>query len=251
LTLHAYRHRGYWFHGRHREEREMNLARQLLPADGLILDVGANVGFLTLVYRSHSPGAHVVAVEPSPANLRYLRCNLGRVGVDLAELAVGAEPGEATLYEDQLTGQNSSLVEGFEVLAKNAATAHTDASTVAVSVPVTTIDDLVDERGLPLRFLKVDVEGFELEALRGARRHLVSDRPALQIEVQRNIADVLALLAAHSFTLYARTAWPLNELDGPQVVFALPSERSQTAFARAARELGYVETHSDPPLTNG
>jgi FkbM family methyltransferase len=129
---------------------------------GLVFDVGANQGITSLFYARHFSSAMVLAVEPHPFNaaqiLRNARANLaGNLGV--IPCAVSAEPGEVFISDHS----NSSVVAGG-----------------GISVPAVRLDAL---RSGPVRFLKIDVEGLELEVLRGAASLIQSDRPALDVEV--------------------------------------------------------------------
>ena len=243
LRLHAFKHRGYWFHGRARESREIHLATALLPHDGrLIIDVGSHIGFLSLYYRRAAPQAPVIAVEPSPANLHYLQQNVGPAGIRIVAAAVGSAPGTATLYEDHLTGQNSSLVEDFTVLRRNVDASGLDAEKQSIAVPVKTLDGIVDDiAGIP-GFMKIDVEGHEQEALLGAHQILSVHRPHLQIELQRSARLIVEALHAHSYTIFSPVEREtLVRTEGPIVVFAVHVDSPLLAsFERSAKEDGWT-----------
>lgn len=244
LFLNLFLHRGYWFHRETREASETAVVAAVVGgAQGTIVDVGANIGFLSLIYQEIAPDANVVAIEPSPKNLRYLRANVESAGIRVAPVAVGATEGVAVLFEDSLTGQNSSLVEGFNVLAANAERAGQDAEVAEVQVAVTTLDLLLDAARRPVSFIKIDVEGFELEALRGAGNLLAEERPIIQVEVQREVAATLELLSDAGYRLFA--SQPQSQLvheESPSVVFAVHGDSSVLArFMAAAGQSGYRE----------
>jgi FkbM family methyltransferase len=244
LTVHLFRHRGYWFHRARREEAETAIVSAILgAAQGTLVDVGANIGFLSLVYRQLAPDAVVIAVEPSPTNLPYLRANVEGRDIWVEAVAVGASPGYAILFEDSLTGQNSSLVNEFIVLAMNARRAGVPTSTAEVTVEVTTLDVLLSDCKRPVAFLKIDVEGFECEVLAGAIATLAQERPFLQVEVQRRVPETLQMLRNFGYRILAAdTSVLLLSEAHPSVIFAVHSsdERADVVL-RVAAQHGYVE----------
>jgi FkbM family methyltransferase len=244
LFLNLFLHRGYWFHRETREASETAVVAAVVGgAQGTIVDVGANIGFLSLIYRGIAPDSDVVAVEPSPKNLRYLRANVESAGIRVVPVAVGASQGVAVLFEDSLTGQNSSLVEGFKVLAANASLARQGEKSAEVQVEVTTLDRLLESARRPVTFIKIDVEGFELEALRGAQNLMVAERPIIQVEVQRQVAATLELLSDVGYRLFASEQHSqLVREESPSVVFAVHAASSELArFMSAAEQNGYRE----------
>lgn len=148
---------------------EMSFVRDVLrPGDGF-LDVGANVGIYTLLAASCAGrGAALIAVEPGKNALLKLRENIALnalTNVSIHPVAVGAEVGEATMTTEQ--GTTNHIV------------ATSQQSFDGQVVPIATLD-IICRRQAPL-LAKVDIEGFELEALRGASALLAQRRPAAWI----------------------------------------------------------------------
>ncbi len=151
----------------------------------LVFDIGAHVGdrtgsFLRL-------GADVVALEPQPSVFRALRLIHGRSErVTLHRAAAGACEGHLKL---QINSANPTISTASPDLIAAARTAEEWQGQIwddATEVPVTTLDALIDRHGLP-DFVKIDVEGYELEVLSG----LSSPLPALSFEftiIQRDLA---------------------------------------------------------------
>lgn len=127
--------------------------RQCVPEGSLCFDVGANYGDKSEVFLKL--GARVIAFEPQPDCMAELRARLGAHSrlVTIAA-AVGSEPGHGTLFLDSYTPA-SSLVKGWQ-----------GAVVGTVDVPITTLDAAIAVHGLP-HFCKIDVEGYELEVLKG------------------------------------------------------------------------------------
>jgi FkbM family methyltransferase len=137
----------------------------LRPGD-VAVDVGANLGWYSVVLdRVAPPGVTIVAFEPDPVNYRLLCENLrlnGAAKVVPVNAALADAVGRARLYlyPDKNRGRHSFLPR---------------AGAETVDVATTTLDAFWASRRLAprkLRFLKVDVEGYEYSVLRGAAAHL-------------------------------------------------------------------------------
>jgi FkbM family methyltransferase len=134
------------------------------PGD-LVFDVGAHVG--DRVASFHRLGARVVAVEPQPSMVRTLRLLYGRSkSVAIEALAVGREPGSARMLINVDNPTVSSISPAFVQAAHGAPGWETQRWNETIDVPVTTLDALIARHGVPA-FIKLDVEGFEAEALSG------------------------------------------------------------------------------------
>ena len=153
------------------------VAAAALPPDGVVLDVGANIGLSALALAPLVPRGRILAVEPSPRTVAALRRTLALNGLEarvaVEGVAVGAAPGEAA----------------FHAAAHSAGAHLMDPGTLGgdalpqVRVPVETVDALVARHGLArLDFIKIDVEGFETEVLDGARASLARHRPLVFAE---------------------------------------------------------------------
>lgn len=174
-------------------ERDYEREPGFAPAPGeTVIDLGANLGvFATRAARLVGPGGRVVAVEPHPANFERLAANARRNGltwVAPVNAAAGEAPGEAALFVHE-RGINHSLS-----LAR--------ASSRTLPVRVTTVDALVAELGLTrVDLIKLDIEGFVPQALRGARETLRRFHPRLAIERDEGAESegLDALLAEHGY----------------------------------------------------
>lgn len=142
---------------------------------GVILDVGANIGFYT-IESSLAVGSkgRVISIEAAPRHLEALRSNIelnGMENVTVIPLAVGDAPGSATLSLPR--GDNLGMFTLGEV-----------GSDEAYSVEVDTIDSLLEKQDITsLDLVKMDIEGSEFRALRGARATFERFRPSLLIEL--------------------------------------------------------------------
>jgi FkbM family methyltransferase len=139
-------------------------AQFVRPGD-LCFDIGAHVG--NRLWALSKLGARVVALEPQPQCMRLLRRWYGHhPDIELIEQAVGAAPGTRTLFVSERTPTVTTLSQNW-ITAVGAtlgfAGVRWDRS---IPVCVNTLDELIARYGEPA-FCKIDVEGTELDVLRG------------------------------------------------------------------------------------
>jgi FkbM family methyltransferase len=159
------------------EAAEVDVLNELFVSADVFVDVGANIGFYSCLARAR--GAYVIAVEPQPMNLKFLYANLvlnGWPDVEVFPVGVAAQPALATLFGASTTG--ASLIPGWAGQGKH----------ITQTVPLSTIDILLGSRFAGKRIvIKVDIEGAEYSALRGATTTLRSrPSPAWLVEICLN-----------------------------------------------------------------
>jgi FkbM family methyltransferase len=193
-----------WFQARELGPRQAAELRWLEGRElrgAVVYDVGANLGTHTfLFHRLAGEGGEVHAFEPDPAMLPALldtaRLN-GLGNVEVHPVALGSAPSVAELVvpDARRVRMSATLDPALGAKASGALRART------ARVRVVRLDDYREALGLPPpRFVKIDVEGFELEVLRGAASTLAAARPELFVEVHgadraAQVAMMRALLA--------------------------------------------------------
>jgi FkbM family methyltransferase len=184
----------------------------LSPGD-LCVDVGANIGYNSLLAaRLVGPAGHVYALEPSPgtyeALVRNIELNIAS-NVTALRVAAGATNGEV-LLDDRPDGQSvrsSVSAEGERTPGGSV--------TTKMSVPVQTVASLIRTSDLPkLRLIKIDVEGFELEVLRGIDPIFrLGGRPAIITELHRGHVEETVTFLLELGDRYGLTAYKLLDDD--------------------------------------
>jgi FkbM family methyltransferase len=161
------------------------LYRQFVGPGDLVFDIGAHVGDRVAAFRRLE--ARVVAVEPQPALVKTLRLFYGRdPNVAIKAAAVGREAGEMELRLNIDNPTVSTASTDFIAAAAGAPGWQSQTWSKRLRVAVTTLDALIARHGRPA-FIKIDVEGFEAEALAGLGQPVA----ALSFEftlIQRNVA---------------------------------------------------------------
>jgi FkbM family methyltransferase len=202
----------YWRPGRQRALRHL-YAPFVVPGD-LVFDVGAHLGDRTAAFQGL--GARVVAVEPHPELVPWLRRMVGRrAGVTIRPEAVGREPGTARLALSDATPTLSTLADGWrERVVRENPTFRRARWDRFVEVPVTTLDVLIDRHGEP-SFCKIDIEGHEAAALAGLSRPL----EALSVEF---VAGGLSVAEECVRRLNALGSYEFNAVRGERRSFEMP-----------------------------
>jgi FkbM family methyltransferase len=166
------REKFYWT-GAYEPAVQAALARRLRPGMR-VWDVGAHVGFFSLLAaRLVGPTGEVHAFEPLPENCERLEHNArlnGFTNIVAHAHAVGVELGAATFYDHESTSMGSLVGDGTDVPSRVVGQTTLDALAVILASPT---------------LIKIDVEGAELDVLRGGTKLFASEQPELIVEIDR------------------------------------------------------------------
>lgn len=209
-----------YFHGEY-EPTLTRLVTRLVGSGETCLDVGANVGWYTVLFRRLvGPTGAVHAFEPNPPVFSRLRANVDLAGsppnVHLHATALGREPGTAELHVF------AGIADGHASLSDQGRSDFT-----TVECPVRRLDDVLDEaRAGAVSFVKMDVEGAERSVLEGAGRLLARSAPPIWlVEMARAttrtfgygpdaLVDLLRSAARYRFFSVDEAAGRLEEIQG-------------------------------------
>ncbi len=199
FTLDAPARNQQWYESRGYEMLSTAIFRTVARGARTVIDIGAHVGYYSLLARSADPTSTIVAIEASPDNAAVLRANVdGLAGVTVVNAAFGAVSGTATFYLTEAS-DNCGL------------SGHPDSPTTrAVEVAAITGADL-DVPGGGRLLVKLDVEGHEVAALDGLKglfgayddvRLLVEFNPKCLTAAGSSPDDLIARLHAAGFRLF-------------------------------------------------
>jgi FkbM family methyltransferase len=183
------------------------IALHMTQCGGTFIDVGANIGYFSLLTaRGTTAPLQVHALEPLPRNFRWVRENIDANGltgsVAAYAVAAGAEEGELPISD---YGTGASFVAGWDEGRAN--------EQPAIPVPVRRLDDLFEIAHLPGPVtIKIDVEGYEWEAVSGAPKLLASPSVhCVLLELNHGMhpgghnktaGDTLAAMQSHGFSCF-------------------------------------------------
>jgi FkbM family methyltransferase len=215
------------------EPNEMRFIAALLRAGMTAVDVGANVGWFTLLMAGCvGPAGQVVAFEPSPRERAVLVANRQRNGltwVTIREEALFDTHSTVTLHVADAVHAGQNTIGGFIYEGVH--------EVETLPVDTAPLDSLVGDLGLErIDLIKIDVEGAEYRVLRGALGSLRDYRPVLLLEVQaaslREIGDDIgSLLALLEGVDYA--VCPFDDATGmPSLDRSLPLSSNIVAVPR-------------------
>ncbi len=189
------------------EVDERAAVSKIVKAGDVAIDVGAHCGLYTLLLsRLVGAGGRVLAFEPSPRELFHLRRHVrlnGCSNVRVEPSALGDANGNATLH---LSG-------GFRTTGNNSlrpSPGHPE----GVTVPLMRLDDYVSRHEEFARpdFIKMDIEGAELEALRGARKTIERSHPTILIEMSEATCIPWGYRCVEKYDLLSEWGYTMRDL---------------------------------------
>lgn len=192
LDLRVPQFRGYFFGNTFALESDLLLIPRLLSGDSVVVDIGAHIGVYALLAAKYA--ARVIAFEPAPETYRRMRANIAlnpRLApkIEVHQIALSDHPGMLDFYYVESDPWASGLKKP-----------EFGRQTHVISVPAQRLDDVLGEE--QISFLKIDVEGAELEALCGAYRLLRRNQPLILCELMesyhqrfgRSVSDLIGYL---------------------------------------------------------
>lgn len=149
---------------------------------GAVLDVGANIGIMTVHLAQKLPHSTVHAFEPIPDNLSVLKKIIAKFNlkkIKVHETAVGETVGKIQMI---LPHQGKTKMQGLSHVKHDSITEWNEGEEFSVSMD--TLDNVIN--GETIQGIKIDIENFEYFALKGGKRILESNHPVIYAELWDN-----------------------------------------------------------------
>ncbi|MBI4063356.1 MAG: FkbM family methyltransferase [Elusimicrobia bacterium] len=185
------------------EPEETNLMRQFLEKDSVVVDIGANVGWHSIMLSREVPQGKVLAFEPIPLIFEYLKKNLAlnnAGNVETYNYGFSDEQERLRFYFDPKLSAGTSARDMDQ-----------ERQNVLIEAEVKRMDDTIAHLTPKIDFIKCDVEGAELLVLKGAIETIKKNRPALFLEMLRKWSakynyhpnDIIALMAGLGYECFS------------------------------------------------
>jgi FkbM family methyltransferase len=200
-----------------------------------VIDAGANVGQFARAAAETFPDATVISIEALPASAETLRANLaGHPRVEVIQTAVGSSDGRIQFFPNEYSLASSALPLKTDKVPSFGQIRHLG----AIDVPLARLDTLFRDREFRgPTLLKLDLQGFELEALKGAQETLAQCDKVLvettfdpDYEGAPSFDELLTFLHDHGFAFLSALSF-FKDSDGRVVemdaLFAAQSDRGQ------------------------
>lgn len=181
----SYQKNGGW----ESNERDMDIVKYLVASGDSVIDVGANFGFYTL-FLSNLVGnqGQVSSFEPIPLTYEILSNNVKRLSllnVKLFDYAISEQEGPGTMVIPKWSDSGGENFYQARIRSGEAASGQLQ----EVRVNLKSLDSLFVDHQRTVAFVKIDVEGHELQVIEGARTLISRSMPALLVEVSSNPDD--------------------------------------------------------------
>jgi FkbM family methyltransferase len=183
----------------------LDVVEPLLAKDDIVFDVGTNIGTIANWFANRTQ--HVHGFEPHPANLQMTNDQIAlrnTKNITLSQLALGSEPGTLQLHVKSFHGHHS--------LGDTSSSPTVE----KIDVEVDTVDRYCATNEIErIDFLKIDVEGFEEDVLKGAASMLKNQNIGLVLfELRRTILDSIGKNGKDIFTPLMDRGYTVFTLDG-------------------------------------
>jgi FkbM family methyltransferase len=161
----------------------------------LFLDIGANIGYYSILL-SDINELNIISVEPDESNRKILEKNISLnniKNITVISDGISSNSGFVTFYIDQNTGRTSSIhAEAWHPAAVNI---------IEAKIKIITLNELIEKYGSP-DLIKCDVEGHELEVLKGADKALTSKTTWFIETTKENFSETLSVFYKYGYVIF-------------------------------------------------
>lgn len=184
----------------------------LRDGEGSVLDVGANIGIMTVHLGQRLPHSVIHAFEPMPMNVSVLKRVIAKFNlktVKLHEIALGDSVGSVKMV---LPENGKTKMQGLSHVKHESITEWNEGE--EFDVPLNTLDNILETE--KIQGIKIDVENFEYYALKGGRHILEKDHPIIYAELwdnqnRKNCFQLLKELSYKTFIVVDNQLVPYDE----------------------------------------
>jgi len=135
--------------------------------------------------------------------LQYIRKNVkDEKNIILVEKAIGNYSGQVMFYIENLTGQNNSLDKEFNTFYQNRNSAFVNEIYSETVVDIVKLDDFIDTANIEPNFVKIDIEGAELNAIKGMLSYLREHKPILMVEITNNNIEIYNIMTDIGYVVF-------------------------------------------------
>lgn len=171
-------------------EPDLLIVKEFVAEGDLVVDVGANIGVYTKYLSEFVESrGKVISIEPIPITYSFLLNNIEKMkllNVESCNVAVAEKEFTSQMYiPTGVSGENY-----FRAKFINTDDNIADKNMRAIEVKFVPLDILLNSLGRSISFIKIDVEGFELSVLEGARKTLENNKPSLLVEIDGDPSDI-------------------------------------------------------------
>ncbi|MEO0311635.1 MAG: hypothetical protein RIQ89_1292 [Bacteroidota bacterium] len=208
----------------HRFLNQTKFYQQHISKADLVFDVGANVGQRSTIFSKLAN--KVIAIEPQPLCQKHLKSRFKfKSNVIIEQVGLDEKPGTATLFESDSHTLSSMSKDYIDTVKQS--TFKNNSWNKSYTVKTTTLDLLIQKYGKP-KFIKIDVEGFELNVLKGLRH------PISMISFEFNPAYIQNTIDCIQYLYNLNNTYRFNYCIGEDLEFACDSNLTADTIIKTA-----------------
>ena len=168
-----------------RKEKDFMYFIQMIPDDGIVLDIGANIGIMTVHLAKKLSNSKIISFEPVPCNLFTLKKIISFFNlknIEIIETALGNQNGQIEMV---LPVINSVKMQGLSHVVHHKIIEFNHGE--IFKVPVQTLDSFAEKKSLEkINAIKIDVENFEYFVFEGGKNLIETHHPLIYCELWDN-----------------------------------------------------------------
>jgi FkbM family methyltransferase len=158
-------------------DQEFDVLPYLVNKQSIVLDIGANMGEYSYFFQEIIRAKKIIAFEPIPH--LYKRLKFLFPSIEVYPCAVSDQSAKSNLYIPFIASKKYETRAKLDILPENGET-----HVAKIQVETISLDTLFEESIDKIDFIKIDIEGHELRAIRGAEKLISRDHPILMIEIE-------------------------------------------------------------------